>query len=127
MRSYDLRRIYSEKARLICGIMAFTWFPDYDKAEFHIDHKFSISEGFKQRIPLWIISNRNNLELLPKVENLRKNSKCSIGYDELIATADPSIKTVAAMVAKLSITNLRRMEDKVIAKGIKRRRYSRYR
>jgi hypothetical protein len=127
MRSYDLQRIYSEKARLICGIMSFTWFPDYDKTEFHIDHKFSISEGFKQQIPLWIIGNRNNLELLPKVENMQKGSKCSISYDELIATADPRIKTVAAMVAQLSVTNLRRMQEKMIMKNSKYKRYCRYR
>jgi len=45
---------------------------------YHLDHKFSILEGFKNNIPPYILSNYNNLEILSSKENISKDYKCSI-------------------------------------------------
>ena len=51
--------------------------------DYHLDHKFSISEGFKQNIPPYIIGNINNLIMLPWKDNLSKNYTCSLTKEEL--------------------------------------------
>ena len=55
-----------------------------NKGMYHLDHKFSIVEGFKQNIPPYIIGHINNLEMLIGRNNLVKNRKCSIDKDVLI-------------------------------------------
>jgi hypothetical protein len=52
--------------------------------EYELDHKFSISEGFKQNVNPKIIGHDTNLELLPKDVNRSKRIKCSITLEELI-------------------------------------------
>ena len=51
---------------------------------YHLDHKFSINEGFKQGIEPEIIANINNLEFIPWEENIKKLNKCSISLNELM-------------------------------------------
>jgi transposase len=51
---------------------------------YHLDHKFSIMEGFKNNILPEIIGDIKNLEFLPWKENLKKRAKCSITINELI-------------------------------------------
>ncbi len=51
--------------------------------EYHIDHKYSISEGFKNKVSPKIIGSHVNLEILPWIENIRKNKRCSIFLAEL--------------------------------------------
>lgn len=65
--------------------------PNYDKRgdyknmnAYHLDHKYSISEGFKNDISPEIIGNIKNLEFIPWRENLKKKNKCSITINELI-------------------------------------------
>jgi hypothetical protein len=55
----------------------------YDDSAYHLDHKFSIKEGFRQGILPHIIGNINNLEMLPWLENVKKYDKCSITIEEL--------------------------------------------
>lgn len=50
---------------------------------YHLDHKFSIVEGFKQKISPWVIGNFINLEFIPWEENIKKRTKCSINEKEL--------------------------------------------
>ena len=50
---------------------------------YHLDHKFSIVEGFKQKISPWVIGNIINLEFIPCEENIKKRTKCSINEKEL--------------------------------------------
>lgn len=50
----------------------------------HLDHKFSILEGFRRKIPPYIISDKCNLQIIPKIDNLRKGYDCVITEDELI-------------------------------------------
>lgn len=51
---------------------------------YHIDHKFSIREGFKEKIPPEIIGSLRNLEMIPGKANCSKSSKCSITKEELL-------------------------------------------
>jgi len=52
--------------------------------EYHLDHKYSVSEGFKNNIDPKIIGHFVNLEVIPAVNNLEKSGKCSIELNELI-------------------------------------------
>jgi hypothetical protein len=51
--------------------------------EYHLDHKYSISEGFGNGILPNIIGQFYNLEILKSHDNLKKNKQCSITLDEL--------------------------------------------
>jgi len=51
---------------------------------YHLDHKYSILEGFKQSIDPEIIGNINNLEFIPWEENVKKRVTCSISKVELL-------------------------------------------
>ena len=52
--------------------------------DMHLDHIFSISEGFKQNIPPYIIGHWTNLRLIPKIENSSKGFRCHKTKDELL-------------------------------------------
>jgi len=54
------------------------------KSDFHLDHRYSIYEGYRNNVDVKIISAKENLEIIPYNENLSKQQKCSITYDELI-------------------------------------------
>ena len=51
---------------------------------YHLDHKYSICEGFKNSISPEIISDIKNLEFIPWEENIKKRTNCSITLNELI-------------------------------------------
>jgi hypothetical protein len=51
---------------------------------YHLDHKYSILEGFKNNIKPEIIASLNNLVFIPWEENVIKRTKCSISKEELI-------------------------------------------
>jgi hypothetical protein len=50
---------------------------------YHLDHKYSITEGFRNNVPPKVIGNINNLEFLPHKVNESKGTKCSITKEEL--------------------------------------------
>lgn len=50
---------------------------------YQLDHEFSISQGFLNNIPPYIIGHISNLRMIPSKENNSKGSKCSITKDEL--------------------------------------------
>jgi hypothetical protein len=56
----------------------------WKKPKYHVDHKFSITQGFLNNIPPEIIGSFHNLEMLYHTNNIRKNSKCSITKEELL-------------------------------------------
>lgn len=65
--------------------------PNYNKrgksgvyGAYHLDHKFSIMEGFINKIDPSIIGAINNLEFIPWEDNLKKRTKCSIKKEQLI-------------------------------------------
>lgn len=53
--------------------------------EYHVDHKYSIIEGFNNNVDPHIISSYINLEMLPSRKNMSKQGRCSISLDELYA------------------------------------------
>jgi hypothetical protein len=52
--------------------------------KYHLDHKYSIYEGFKNNISPKIIGGVENLEIIPESDNLSKGKKCSITIEELL-------------------------------------------
>jgi hypothetical protein len=65
--------------------------PNYDlrghankPGTYHLDHKYSIAEGFKNNVPVHIIGNIANLEMISARNNLSKCRACSIDLDTLI-------------------------------------------
>jgi len=56
--------------------------------DMHLDHIYSIAEGFKNNIPPYIIGHCTNLRLLPKLENSSKGARCDKTIDELFADFD---------------------------------------
>lgn len=59
-----------------------------NKNQYHLDHKFSISKGFKLGILPSIIGSIVNLEYIPNVDNLKKLDNCSITIDDLFESYD---------------------------------------
>jgi len=45
---------------------------------YHLDHIYSVIDGYENDIPIEIISNPNNLRLIPAQENLNKNGNSYI-------------------------------------------------
>ena len=54
-----------------------------DRDNYHIDHKFSVSEGLKNNILPQIIGSIVNLECINGIENIKKQNKCSLTKKEL--------------------------------------------
>lgn len=50
---------------------------------YHLDHKYSIFQGFKDNIPSYIIGGMNNLEMITGPSNCSKRSNCSITKQDL--------------------------------------------
>lgn len=50
---------------------------------FHLDHIYSIFQGFKENIPAHIIGNIVNLRIISAHENASKKEKCAIDKNEL--------------------------------------------
>lgn len=53
-------------------------------SEYELDHKFSITEGFKQGVDPAVIGHFANLEIIPKSVNRSKRIRCSITLEELL-------------------------------------------
>jgi len=53
------------------------------KTDYHLDHKYSITEGFYKKVPPKVIGSIHNLEFIPAADNVAKGIKCSITLEEL--------------------------------------------
>jgi hypothetical protein len=53
------------------------------RSKYHLDHMFSIFEGFKQGVDPCIVGHIRNLKMIPAKENLSKFNKCSITLNDL--------------------------------------------
>ena len=53
--------------------------------KYHLDHKYSIYEGFKNDIKPKILAHHKNLQMIPERKNIQKGSKCSITLQELLS------------------------------------------
>lgn len=49
----------------------------------HVDHRYSISQGFKNKIDPFVISHPSNLQMLKAKDNKKKNAKCDHTIEEL--------------------------------------------
>ena len=54
---------------------------------YHMDHMFSIMNGYKYQVSPLVIGNKFNLKMMPWEDNLSKHSACSISLDELLNRA----------------------------------------
>lgn len=54
--------------------------------KYHLDHKYSIHDGFKNNIDVILIGSPYNLNIISATENLTKQNKCSITVEELKET-----------------------------------------
>lgn len=52
--------------------------------EYELDHMYSITQGFIDKIPPEVIGNHHNLRLISKFDNRSKRVKCSITLEELL-------------------------------------------
>jgi len=52
--------------------------------DFHLDHKYSIVQGFLDNVPVHIIASLVNLQIIPSEENLLKGIKCDISLRALL-------------------------------------------
>jgi len=57
---------------------------EIDSKKYHIDHNYSISDGFLNKIDPKIISSHINLSIITKEDNLRKGKKSNIKLEDLL-------------------------------------------
>jgi hypothetical protein len=50
---------------------------------YHLDHRLSVFDGFKNNIPVFLMSSPHNLEMLSEKENVRKHKNSSITKEQL--------------------------------------------
>ncbi len=62
--------------------------------EYHLDHNFSIFEGFKHNIDATIIGHYTNLQMLPRWINASKGSKCWKLKEDLIEEYNRACKKI---------------------------------
>lgn len=60
---------------------------------YHLDHMYTVFEGFENKVPTEIIGNINNLEMLPFKDNLTKYTNCSHTLEELYAKIEKANQT----------------------------------
>jgi hypothetical protein len=79
--------LYQEKVRKLSEKNFKKYYVDNKElrgGDYELDHKYSISEGFKNDVPESILADLCNLEVIPKEQNRRKGSRCSIELQELL-------------------------------------------
>jgi hypothetical protein len=103
-----------------------TWFPQYDPQVHHLDHRFSISCGYKQGIPLEVISSQGNLELLTPRENMSKGRRCSIDLATLMGAYRPSalVTRAAGLLNAMTAEGVQRAA-KLVSRRLRRGREAR--
>ena len=52
--------------------------------KFHLDHKYSICNGFQNNVDPKIVGHWKNLEIIECKKNLKKFNRCSISLDKLL-------------------------------------------
>lgn len=67
-------------------------------ADYHLDHIFSISEGFKHNIDPKIIGHISNLRIIPAKDNLSKYSKCAVTIEELMENYSLALERISSNV-----------------------------
>jgi len=85
---------YCAEVRKITTAQPLSNLINYDKrgSEYHVDHKFSMCEGFRQQISPEIIGHITNLTMITSQENITKNKKCSVTLQQLLEGYDEYCK-----------------------------------
>jgi hypothetical protein len=75
-RDLYYQRVWEETARQFKKY--FYMIPDAEKRsnDYHLDHIFSISEGFRNNVPPEVIGHVTNLRIISAFENNSKSGKC---------------------------------------------------
>lgn len=73
------KKQYVEKCRYLARKAYGSDIPD----GFHVDHVYSVNDGWKNGVPPEIISHPANLCLIPADENMRKKDESVISLEEL--------------------------------------------
>jgi len=82
----DAFQEYRNKVSLESSRYDLTKLDNFDKRGpkgYHLDHKYSVFEGFKNNVPAEIIGHICNLEMIPFNHNTSKGSKCSVSLSFL--------------------------------------------
>lgn len=118
--------LYELRARTLTTLFKYRYFPTYNKTTHQLDHKFSIRKAYYRQVPLQVLCNRNNLQLLTTEANRRKGECCSISIDQLFKTVhnDPQLERAASVIATLPYHRLKELGQKYHErnKEIERRR-----
>lgn len=76
--------VYANKVRTVTINQPLHTLENYGKgSSYHLDHMFSVVEGFRQGIEPELIGSIVNLRYIPAEENLAKRDKCSLTLEEL--------------------------------------------
>lgn len=78
---------YRNKVNSVTKRFDLTLLENFDKRgslSYHLDHKYSVYEGFKNNISHEIVGHICNLEMLYYVENTSKGEKCSVTLEQLL-------------------------------------------
>lgn len=84
--SYTEFKKYRRKVYYWTSKNNLTLLENYEKrgrTGYHLDHKYSISEGFKNNVPPKVIGSIDNLEFICYTDNLSKGTSCSITLENL--------------------------------------------
>ena len=86
---FKSKKSYSRRIRYLTNkvVKEQNLFPERSMTN-HVDHMFSILQGFKDGISPEILAHPANLRILPGSENSKKNSKSSISLEDLLARID---------------------------------------
>lgn len=79
--------LYEEKVRKLSEKTfreEFFEFRDYRGDVFELDHMLSIREGFEQDVPVEVMSDLANLQLISAKANRSKGGKSSLTFSELV-------------------------------------------
>ena len=85
----DEFQLYVENVRNLTNLNYQTFFSKIKNAkkrsrDFHLDHKYTIREGYKNNIPVEVISHYKNLQIIDGRLNESKGGKSSIKLNELL-------------------------------------------
>lgn len=72
--------------------------------EYHLDHKFSIQQGFYNNIAPEIIGSWVNLRLIPEKENRAKTNRCLYSIDELLNYYNLSLISESMIIDNIVIS-----------------------
>jgi hypothetical protein len=100
-RRADHLRSELEKYRLAVKSITARSYHDYyvinpdnlprSRFEYHVDHIYSVEEGFKNNVPAEVIGHYTNLRMMWHLDNCRKNTKCHITLEQLLERYNNSI------------------------------------